>query len=494
MTTETNSKVMELSLFVNGNFEKASSGKTFEVINPATGEVLAHVQQGEKEDIDRAVKSARNAFQSWSEMPGVARGNLLNKLADLLESKKEEFAKLETLNTGKPIIESTFVDLPMAIDCFRFYAGVSRLIRGETIPVPSGQFVYTLKEPIGVVGQIIPWNFPTLMAAWKLAPALAAGNTVVLKPAEQTPITALKLAELINEAGFPPGVVNIITGFGEGAGSALVEHPDVDKIAFTGETRTGRIIMETASKTLKRVSLELGGKAPNIVFEDADLDAAVRGSLFAVYLNQGQACVSGSRLYVQESIYDEFITKLLEGAKKIRIGNPLDMSTQIGALSSKEQFEKVTNYIEIGKNEGAKLLFTGQKPNGDLSKGFFVAPTIFESNNNMRISQEEIFGPVLTVIKFKDVNDVINKANDNIYGLAAALWTKNIQTAHIVARKIRSGTVWINTYNFLYNEAPFGGYKSSGFGRELGLQAIDLYTETKTVCVDLGQTPNWYGI
>lgn len=494
MSKEMSSEIMELDLFVNGNFEKSSSGKTFNVINPATGEILAHAQEGNKADIDKAVKSAREAFKVWSEMPGAVRGALLNKFADLLENKKEEFAKLDTLNTGKPLVESLFVDIPMAIDCFRFYAGVSRLIRGETIPVPSGQFVYTLKEPIGVVGQIIPWNFPTLMASWKLAPALAAGNTIVLKPAEQTPLTALKLAELFNEAGFPPGVVNIVTGFGEGAGSSLTEHPDVDKIAFTGETKTGRIIMETASKTLKRVSLELGGKAPNIVFEDADLDAAVKGSLFAVYLNQGQACVSGSRLYVQETIYDQFIEKLVEGAKKIRIGDPLEMTTQIGALTSKEQFDKVTSYIEIGIKEGAKLLVGGDKTSDDLSKGFFINPTIFAAENDMRIAQEEIFGPVLTVVKFKDIDDVVEKANDNIYGLAAALWTKNVQTAHTVARKIRSGTVWVNTYNFLYNEAPFGGYKSSGFGRELGLQALDLYTETKTVCVDLGQTPNWYGL
>ncbi len=494
MTTEVSSKPMEQDLFINGEYVKSASGKSFDVINPATGEVLSKVQEADKEDIDRAVKSAKTAFDTWSETPAATRSAILNKVADLLESRKEEFAKLETQNTGKPIVESMFLDLGLAVDCFRFYSAAARMIRGETIPVASGQLVYTLKDPVGVVGQIIPWNFPILMSAWKLGPALAAGNTVVLKPAEQTPVTALKLGELFNEAGLPPGVLNIVPGFGETAGAALVNHPDVDKIAFTGETKTGRLIMETASKTLKRVSLELGGKAPNIVFEDADLDNAVHGSLFAVYLNQGQACVSGSRLYVQESIYDKFMEKLLVAAQKIKVGNPLDMTTKVGALASKEQFDKVSSYVAIGKAEGAKLLLGGDKAGGDLSNGFFLNPTIFEAEHTMRITQEEVFGPFLSVIKFKDVNDAILKANDSQYGLAAALWTKNVNTAHTVARKIKAGTIWVNTYNFLFNEVPFGGFKNSGFGRELGLQALDMYTESKSICIDLGQHPNWFGI
>lgn len=494
MSTEVATKPLELDLFIGGKFEKSSSGKTFDVINPATGEVMAVVQEGGKEDIDKAVKAAREAFPAWSELPGAARSIMLNKLADLLDAQKNEFGLLESMNTGKPMFESVMVDLTMTVDCIRFYAAAARMLRGETVPVPGGQFVYTLKEPIGVCGQIIPWNFPMIMLGWKLGPALAAGNTVVLKPAEQTPVTALKFAELIKEAGIPDGVVNIVAGFGETAGAALSEHPDVDKIAFTGETSTGRLIMQAASKSkhIKKISLELGGKAPNIVFEDADLDQAVTSSLFAVFLNQGQACVSGARLYVQESIYDTFMDKLVEEAKKIRIGNPLEMSTQIGAVTSKEHFDKIMSYIEKGKQEGAKLVLGGDKAGGELSNGLFINPTIFEAEQGMSIAKEEIFGPVLSVIKFTDIEDGIAKANDSEFGLASAIWTKNIHTAHLAAKKLKAGTVWVNTYNFLFSEAPFGGYKNSGIGRELGMQALDMYTESKTVCIDLGQNFNRY--
>jgi aldehyde dehydrogenase (NAD+) len=483
---------MEFGLYINGQSENSASGKTFNVYNPATGELLATVQEGDKEDIDRAVKAARAAFPTWSETPAAARSIMLNKLADLLEQHKEEFAVLETQNNGKPIFETMAIDLPMTIDCIRFFASAARMLKGDVLNVPSGQFVYTLKEAIGVCGLIVPWNFPMLMASWKFAPALAAGNTVVMKPAEQTPLTLLKFADLVKQAGFPDGVFNVVPGFGETAGAALVDHPDVDKIAFTGETKTGRIIMTSAAKTLKRVSLELGGKAPNIVFEDADLDHAVTSSLFAIYLNQGQACVSGSRLYVQESIYDKFMEKLIEEAKKIRLGNPLEQSTQIGALNSKEQYDKVLGYIDVAKQEGAKLLLGGDTPEGDLAKGYFVNPTIFEADHTMKIAQEEVFGPVLAVVKFKDLDDAIAKANDSEYGLAAGLWTKDIHKAHMAAKKIKAGTIWINTYNFLFAEAPFGGYKSSGFGRELGMQALDMYTESKSVCVDMGQNFNRY--
>ena len=495
MTTETLTQPMELGIFIDGKFENSLSGKTFKVYNPATGEVIANVQEGDKEDINRAVMAARKAFVGWSEMPAAGRSILLNKLADLLEAKKEEFAALESLNTGKPMVESLFVDMGLAVDCFRFFASASRLIRGETIPVPSGHFAYTMKEPIGVVGQIIPWNFPLTMAAWKLGPALAAGCTVVLKPAEQTPITILKFAELIIEAGIPQGVVNIVPGFGETAGAALVDHEDVDKIAFTGETKTGKLIMERAAKTLKKVSLELGGKAPNIIFEDADLDMAAKTSAWAVFLNQGQACVSGSRLYVQESIYPQFMEKLVDYSKKIRVGNPMEMSTQIGAVSSQEQFDKIMSYIEIGKEEGAKLLTGGNKVGGEFSKGLFIEPTIFEATQKMRINQEEVFGPVLSVVKFKDLNEAVELANDNQYGLASAVWTSNLLTANTMIKKIKAGTVWVNTYNFICHEVPFGGYKQSGIGREMGLQALDLYLETKSVIVDMGaNTPNWYGL
>ncbi|MFN8673782.1 MAG: aldehyde dehydrogenase family protein [Candidatus Sericytochromatia bacterium] len=495
MSTEVLAQPMELGLFIDGKFENSLSGKTFKVYNPATGEVIANVQEGDKEDINKAVLSARKAFPAWSETPAAARSIMLNKLADLLEAKKEEFARLESLNTGKPIVESLFVDLGMAIDCFRFYASASRLVRGETIPVPSGHFAYTLKEPIGVVGQIIPWNFPVTMAAWKLGPALAAGCTVVLKPAEQTPITALKLAELINEAGIPAGVVNVVPGFGETAGAALVEHPDVDKIAFTGETKTGKLIMENAAKTLKKVSLELGGKAPNIIFEDANLDMAVKTAAWAIYFNQGQTCVSGSRLYVQESVYDQVMEKLVEFSKKIRMGSPLEMSTQIGAVVSQEQFDKIMSYIEIGKQEGAKVAVGGNRAGGEFSKGLFIEPTVLEATQKMRVVQEEIFGPVLSVVKFKDINEAIELANDVQYGLASAVWTTNLNTANTMAKKIKAGTVWVNTYNFICHEVPFGGYKQSGIGREMGLQAVDLYMETKSIIMDMGaNTPNWYGL
>lgn len=472
-------------LFIGGQWRDAISGKTFDTINPATGDVLTSVAEGDAADIDLAVQAARKAFDEgpWGRMSGRDRGRLLWRIGDLIEEHAEELAQLEVLDTGKPIRDARAVDIPMSADCFRYFAGWATKIQGETIPVPGPFFNYTLREPMGVVGQIIPWNFPLLMAAWKLAPALACGNTSVLKPAEQTPLTALRLGELCQEAGLPDGVVNIVPGFGPTAGAALVRHPQVDKIAFTGEYITGQEIMRNAAGTLKPVSLELGGKSPNIVFADADLDAAVKGAIMGIYFNQGEVCTAGSRLFLQAEIHDEFVQKLTERANKLRLGDPLDPQTQMGALISEEQFNKVMRYIELGQQEGAKLLAGGQRL-GD--KGYFVRPTVFdEVDNAMKIAQEEIFGPVVSVIPFKEVDEVTEKGNAVIYGLAAAVWTRDIKKAHTLARRLKAGTVWINTYNVFDSASPFGGYKMSGFGRELGAHALDLYTQVKSVWVDL---------
>lgn len=495
-TVESPTKVNHYPLYINGESVEAQSGKKFEVFNPTTGQVIATVSQAGSEDVDKAVKAARAAFPSWSQTPAAMRSVLINKLADLLEANLPEFAALETQNNGKPINESTYVDLPMTVDCFRFYAAAARTIKGETHPNP-GMMLYTRKEPLGVIGQIIPWNFPIMMVSWKLGPALAAGNTVVLKPAEQTPLTALKLAELIKEAGFPDGVVNIVTGFGD-TGQAIVEHEDVDKIAFTGSTEVGKLIMEKASKTLKKVTLELGGKSPNVVFEDANIEQAIRGALFGIYFNQGQCCTAGSRLFVQESIYDEFVEKFLDKIKSIQMGDPTQPTTQIGPIVSQEQYDRVKNYVKIGQEEGATLAHGGVSPDGELANGWFVEPTVFTNvTNDMKIAQEEIFGPVVSIIKFKDEAEAEHLVNDIAYGLASAIWTENLKRAHNFAGKIKAGYVWVNTYNVLPIEAPFGGYKQSGIGREFGLGSLDAYTETKTVLVDLNEASpitGWYRV
>lgn len=478
-------------LLIGGKWVEAESGKTFETYNPATDEVLAKVAEGGKKDIDKAVKAARKAFDEgpWRKMSPAERARLLYKLADAIEARADEFAQLETLDNGKPIKESRYVDIPQAVETFRYYAGWVTKLEGETMNVNSNFFNYTLREPVGVVGQIIPWNFPLLMAAWKLGPALACGNTLILKPAEQTPLSAIRLGELICEVGFPDGVVNIVTGFGpDSAGQALAEHMDVDKVAFTGEDKTGRKIIEYSTGNLKRVSLELGGKAPNIVFADADIDAAVKGAIMGIFFNQGQVCCAGSRLFLEKSIHDEFLGKLEERAKSLRQGPGLDEKTQIGPQVSKEQLERILSYCDIAKGEGAKLVCGGERPQGELAKGYFVKPTIFKGvKNEMRIAQEEVFGPVLAVIPFGTMEEVAEQANKVTYGLSGAVWTRDIRKAHKLASHIKAGTIWVNCFNAFDPAVPFGGYKMSGYGRELGKHSIELYTQIKSVWVNLAE-------
>lgn len=472
-------------LLIDGQWREAVSGKRFDTLNPATGEVITSVAEADKADVDLAVKAARKAFEEgpWSKLTATDRGKVLSKLADLIMEHRDELAALETMDNGKPISDARNIDVPLVADCFEYYAGWANKVHGETIPVPGPFLNYTLREPIGVVGQIVAWNFPMLLAAWKMAPALATGNTVVLKPAEQTPLSALRLGELCLEAGIPPGVVNVLPGFGPTAGAGLVTHPDVDKIAFTGEYLTGQTIMREAAGTLKRLSLELGGKSPNIVFADADLDAAVAGSLMGIFWNQGEVCCAGSRLFLQESVYDQFMDKLVGLAGKMKVGDPMDPTTQIGALISEDHLNKVLRYINAGKAEGATLRTGGDQP---TKRGYFVNPTIFDGvSDSMKIAREEIFGPVLSVIRFKDVDEVVPRANNTFYGLAAAVWTRDVGKAHAMARKLKAGTVWVNTYNVVSSLSPFGGYKMSGFGRELGVHALELYTQVKSVWVSL---------
>jgi acyl-CoA reductase-like NAD-dependent aldehyde dehydrogenase len=475
-------------LLIDGKWVDAASGKTFATINPATEEVLCQVAEGGKEDVDRAVKAARRAFESgpWHTMRAAERANLLYKLADAIEAHGDELAQLETLDNGKPIKESRFVDVPQTVETFRYYAGWCTKLEGETINVSNNFFTYTLREPIGVVGQIIPWNFPMLMMAWKWGPALACGNTVILKPAEQTPLTALRIGELAMEVGFPEGVINIITGFGaDSAGEAISKHMDIDKVAFTGEDKTGKLIVQASTGNLKRVSLELGGKAPNIVFADANIDDAVRGAITGIFFNQGQVCCAGSRLFLEKSIHDEFMTKLTDRVSKIQQGNGLDEKTAIGPQVSKEQQERVLSYIGIAQGEGAKLACGGSAPS-ELKKGYFVKPTIFTGvNNDMRIAQEEVFGPVLAVIPFTSVEEVARQANKTTFGLSGAVWTSDVKKAHKLAGQIKAGTVWVNCYNVFDTAVPFGGYKMSGYGRELGKHSIELYTNIKSVWMNL---------
>ena len=489
MATTTEMELGPGRLFVGGQWQDAASGETFQSINPATGEVLAEVARGGEADIDRAVQAARAAFEDseWSRMDARKRGRLLSRIADGIEARADELARLETLDNGKPVREARMIDIQGSIDCFRYYAGWADKIEGETIPVPGPYLNYTRREPIGVCGQIIPWNYPLQMAAWKVAPALACGNTVVLKPAEQTPLSALELARIAAEAGLPAGVLNVVPGFGEEAGAALVRHPDVDKIAFTGSTPVGKIIQREAAATLKRVSLELGGKSPNIVFADADLDAAVRGASMAIFYNSGQACTAGSRLLVEESIRDELMDKLRARAERLQPGDPLDPKTRLGPLVSQEQFDRVMGYIGKGKEEGAELVLGGERGRVNGDRGFFVQPTIFAGvEPEMTIAREEIFGPVLAVSTFGDVDEAIDVAHRTEYGLAAAVWTRDIGKGHRIAHALHAGTVWINTYHNLDTGSPFGGYKQSGYGRELGKYALDLYTQVKSVWVSLG--------
>ncbi|WP_312645331.1 aldehyde dehydrogenase family protein [Candidatus Nitrospira allomarina] len=478
-------------MLINGQWVNSQSGKTFSTFNPATGEVMAEVAEGDKVDIALAVKSARKAFEQgpWRKMTPSDRGKLLWRLADLLESNLEEFAQLESLDNGKPLTIARAADVPLAVDLFRYMAGWSTKIEGNSIPIsvpymPGSQFLaYTLREPVGVVGQIIPWNFPLLMAAWKLGPALAVGCTIVMKPAEQTPLSALRLGELFIEAGFPEGVVNIVPGYGETAGAALAAHPDVDKIAFTGSTEVGKLIVNAATGNLKKVTLELGGKSPSVVLPDADLETGIPGVASAIFFNHGQCCAAGSRLYVEKSIFDKVVAGVADQAKQIKIGPGLDPTTQMGPLVSDEQQHRVLGYLESGFAEGAQAA-AGGKRSGD--KGYFVEPTVLvNTNSNMKVIQEEIFGPVVCAEPFTEVEEVVAKANDNIYGLAAAVWTKDLSKGHRIAAQLRAGTVWINCHNIFDASLPFGGYKQSGWGREMGHEALDLYTEVKSVCAKL---------
>ena len=478
-------------MLIDGKWVEAASGETFTTVDPATEEPLAEVAAGDREDVDRAVRAARRAFESgsWRRMTPSERGRCLWKLADLIEKHAEEFAQLETLDNGKPLTVARAADIPLVVDHFRYYAGWATKVEGETIPVSTpGQHMlaYTLREPIGVVGQIIPWNFPLLMAAWKLGAALACGNAVVLKPAEQTPLSALRLGELLEEAGIPPGVVNIVTGFGETAGAAIASHPDVDKVAFTGSTEVGHEIMRAAAGNLKRVSLELGGKSPNIVFADADLDEAAAGAAAAIYFNHGQCCCAGSRLFIERPVYERVMPSLVEFSEKIRLGPGLDPATEMGPLVSRDQFDRVTSFLASGTKEGAKAATGGGRPR-QLDRGYFVAPTVFtDVRPDMKILREEIFGPVVCAIPFQDLDEVAAAANDTSYGLAAAVWTRDIQKAHRMAEILKAGTVWINGYNMFDAASPFGGYKQSGFGREMGKAALELYTQIKSVWVNLG--------
>src|ERR1700731_3830121 len=480
-------KVEPGQLLIDGQW--LDGAKRFDTVNPATGEVLTQIAEASSADVDRAVEAARRALgdqdSPWRKLSASERGRLIWKLADMLEKNIDEFAELETLDNGKPIFESRYVDMPMVIDVLRYYAGWATKIHGETVNTFETAFTYTLREPVGVVGMIVPWNFPLLLASWKVGPALACGNPVVWKPASQTSLTALRFGELTVEAGGPAGGLNIVTGPGE-VGRVMVKHPGIDKIAFTGSTEVGKEIMRGAADTLKRITLELGGKSPNIVFADSDIDNAVKGAITGIFYGKGEVCNAGSRLFVESKVQDEFLEKLVARAKKMHPADPLDPKTRMGAIVSQEQMQTVLGYIEAGKKEGAKLIAGGNRVSVDGGKGFFIEPTIFGGvKNDMKIAQEEIFGPVLATLAFDDIEEVAELANKNVYGLASAIWTRDIKKAHYVSRRLKAGTVWINTYGLMDASLPFGGYKSSGFGRELGTHAIEHYTELKTVWLNM---------
>jgi acyl-CoA reductase-like NAD-dependent aldehyde dehydrogenase len=474
-------------LFINNEWRPAASGKTMDVINPATEEICATVASADAADLDAAVEAARAALNGpWGQMSARERGRLVRRLGERLMERADEIARLETLHNGKPIMESRHVEIPAAAECFEYYGGWSDKVMGETIPVKGNYLNYTLREPLGVCAAIVPWNFPLLIAVWKIAPALACGNTIIVKPASQTPLTALALGEIAIEVGLPPGVLNVLTGPGAKLGQAIVEHPGIDKIAFTGDTATGKGIMRGAADTLKKITLELGGKSPNIVLADADIESAIRGAAVGIFYGKGEVCAAGSRLLVDKSIKNEFIDKLAARTKKMVAGDPLDPKTRFGALSSKKQMENVLRYIESAKKEGATLVAGGERTDIGTGKGYFVQPTVFaDVQPEMTISREEIFGPVLAAIEFADLDEAIARANDTPYGLAAGVWTRDIKKAHYVARKLQAGTVWINTYNVYDTATPFGGYKQSGFGREMSAHALEHYTQVKSVWVDL---------
>jgi len=483
---ETLAPVKPGRLIIDGKAVDAASGATFTTVNPATEEPITTVAEAGPEDVDRAVKAARAALDgAWAKMKPIDRSRVLWKLGDLVLEHADELARLETLDNGKPIFESRHVDIDMVERCFHYFSGWATKITGDTTPVNPALFTYTLREPVGVVGAIIPWNFPMIMVGWKVAPALAAGNSIVVKPAELTPLTAIRIAELALEAGLPPGVFNVLPGKGRIAGEALVKHPGVAKLSFTGSTEVGTHLMRTAADSLKKLTLELGGKSPNIVFADADLDAALKGATMGIFYGKGEVCGAGSRLFVEKSIYDDFVAKVAERAKKMVPADPLDPKTRLGSLVSKTQMDRVLGYVESGVKEGAQLVAGGQRQpvNG---KGAFVQATVLAGvNNRMRVAQEGIFGPVLSVIPFDGVDDAVAQANDVPYGLAAGVWTRDVKKAHTVARRLAAGTVWVNMYNFYDPGMPFGGVKGSGFGRDLGEACLNEYTQVKSVWMNL---------
>jgi aldehyde dehydrogenase (NAD+) len=477
-------RIRQTKLLINNRWVEPAEGNYFETLNPATGKPIARVAEGTAADIDKAVKAARTALENpaWKKMSPGDRGRLLYKLADLVAENADELAMLEAYNSGKTISDSRG-DVEGVVAWFRYYGGWADKIEGRTLAIGAPYMSYTLRQPIGVVGQIIPWNFPLMMLAWKWGPALACGNTVVLKPAEQTPLTALRVGELAIEAGFPAGVINIVNGFGETAGDALVNHPGVDKIAFTGHVDTAKIIQKNAAATLKRCTFELGGKSPNVIFADADLDEAVDGAFHAIYFHGGQCCTAGSRLFVEKKIKDEFVERLAEKAKRRRLGDPLDPKTEQGPQVSQEQLDKILGYVKLGEKQGANLV-TGGERHG--KQGFFVEPTIFDNvKDDMKIAQDEIFGPVVSVLPFSNFEEMIGRANSTYYGLAAGVWTKNIDKAHRYAAEVKAGTVWVNCYHVVETVTPFGGFKQSGIGRENGEAVLEHYTETKTVTIKL---------
>jgi len=484
MTTTT---VDARRMLIGGEWREATGGQTIDVVNPATEEIIATVPAAETADVDAAVAAARAALDGpWGQMSARERGRLLWKLGERLMERVDEVARLETLHNGKPISESRQIEIPAAAECFQYYAGWADKIEGATIPVTGNALAYTLREPVGVVAAIVPWNFPLLLASWKVAPALACGNTVVLKPASQTPLTAIALGEIALEVGLPPGVLNVVTGPGTSVGQAIVEHSGIDKIAFTGDTTTGKGIMRGAAETLKHITLELGGKSPNIVLADADMDAALRGATTGIFYGKGEVCAAGSRLLVDRAIKDEFIEKLAARTKKMVPGDPMNPKTRLGAIASKSQLERVLRYVDVGKKEGGTLVAGGNRADIGTGKGFFMEPTVFAGvTPEMTIAREEIFGPVLATIEFADLDEAIARANDSIYGLAAAVWTRDVKKAHYVARKLKAGTVWVNAYNLYDTALPFGGYKQSGFGREMSAYALEHYTQVKSVWVDL---------
>ncbi len=485
--TETLTPVRPGKLLINGEAVDAASGRTYTTFNPATEEPICAVAEAGPEDVDRAVRAARAAFESgpWPKLRPAERQKILFRLGDLILEHGDELARLETLDNGKPIFESRQIDVPMTANCFHYFAGWATKLAGETLPVSPAFFTYTLREPLGVVGAIVPWNFPMIMVGWKAAPALAAGNTVVLKPAEITPLTAIRIGELALEAGLPPGVLNVLPGKGAVAGEAIVRHPGVDKISFTGSTEVGKHIMKTAADTMKKLTLELGGKSPNIVFADADLEQAVKGATTGIFYGKGEVCAAGSRLLVESRVRDELVGRLVERAKKLQPADPMDPKTRLGALVSEAQMSKVLHAVDAGVREGAKLVAGGQRQPVD-GRGYFVQATVLDQvENRMHVAQEEIFGPVLAVIGFDDVEDAVRKANDVLYGLAAGVWTRDVKKAHAVARRLQAGTVWVNAYNFYDAAMPFGGYKASGFGRDLGPECLRDYTQVKSVWVSI---------